>query len=79
MAGITSYDHLDELLLEYMKNIDKEVTAKDIYEHITKTYKTNKIRLNVLKIAKRLKRYKEIKIIYRKRGICYYIYQERGD
>ena len=37
MAGITSYDHLDELLLEYMKNIDKEVTAKDIYEHITKT------------------------------------------
>lgn len=56
---------------------DKEMAAREIYDVIMNNYSTGKIRLNGVKIAKRLKGREEISVRQGKDGLCYYRYNKK--
>lgn len=82
--GITSYKHLNEvifnaLVIRYEKNKDREIerhemTARSIQDWIVTHYKTDKVRINGVKIAKRLKGVAHVVVRHGKDGLCYYRY-----
>ncbi len=79
MVGITSYSHLDKVIIDYLKKQSESVSARQIYDFVTRDYSTNKVRINVLKIAKRLQKNKNVKVVKRKKGICYYQYNSTKE
>jgi hypothetical protein len=83
VQGITSYKHLNEVILDVLKvrykdNLDnerkQEMAAREIQDRIVSNYKTDKVRINGVKIAKRLKGRDNVSIRYGKDGLCYYRY-----
>lgn len=76
MQGIKSYKHLNEVIVIILKESEREMAAREIYDYIITHYKTDKVRLNGVKIAKRLRGKKNVEIRYGKDGLCHYIYKE---
>lgn len=74
LDGIRSYKHLNQIILEIVKESKKDIRASEINSMIMSRYKTDKIRVNPLKIGKRLQTMSEIESEYRPEGIHYYRY-----
>jgi hypothetical protein len=72
MKGIVSYKHLNQIIIEVLKNTDDELTAAEINDIILNKYKVGKIRVNPLRIAKRIKGNKNIESRYGPKGLFVY-------
>ena len=69
------------LIEKYQQNKDKEpekheMIAREIQYKIVNNYKTDKVRINGVKIAKRLKGRENIAVRHGANGLCYYRYFE---
>lgn len=76
MDGITSYKHLNEIILTILRNSDREMTACEINDIILNNYKVSKVRINPLKIAKRLRGVDTVDAQYGKKGLFLYKYNQ---
>lgn len=75
MEGIRSYKHLNEIIVNVLKaNCEREMTAKEIHHYILNRYNTGKVRINGVKIAKRLRGREHVEIRHCKDGLCHYKY-----
>lgn len=52
--GIRSYKHLNKILVDVLRIADRPMTAKEIEDYIINHYKTKKVNLSSILIAKRL-------------------------
>ncbi|NMC34821.1 MAG: hypothetical protein GYA36_20565 [Veillonellaceae bacterium] len=73
MDGIVSYKHLNEILIQTLKELKRPMTAKEIDNYIFNNYKTNKIHTNAIVIGKRLQFLPHIQRLGKKKGV--YVYQ----
>jgi hypothetical protein len=71
--GITSYKHLNKILIEVLKKINKPMTAREIDDYIFNHYRTNKIHVNAIVIAKRLQFLPHVEKTTKRKGV--YVYQ----
>jgi hypothetical protein len=76
MQGITSYKHLNKLLVKILEESKKPLTAREIDDHIFRNYKTNKIHINAIVIAKRLQFLPNVEKLEKRRGVYVYQYYE---
>jgi hypothetical protein len=76
VPGIRSYKHLNEVILEVLMEGEREMTAREIHYIILDRYSTDKVRINGVKIAKRLKGQKNVQVRYGTDGLCHYFYAE---
>jgi hypothetical protein len=75
VEGIRSYKHLNEVIVIVLKNnSEREMTAREIHHHILNRYNTGKVRINGVKIAKRLRGRDHVSIRHGKDGLCHYQY-----
>lgn len=73
MQGIISYKHLNKVLIKILKKTKKPMTAREIDDYIFNNYRTNKIHVNAIVIAKRLQFLPHVEKISKRRGV--YVYQ----
>ena len=76
MPGIKSYKHLNEVILEILMEGGREMTAREIHYIVLDRYSTQKVRINGVKIAKRLKGQEHVQVRYGTDGLCHYLYVE---
>lgn len=74
MQGITSYKHLNEVIIMILKEDGGEMYAHEINDLILKRYRVGKVRINPLKIAKRLVGIPEVEVSYGGKGLFVYRY-----
>lgn len=74
--GITSYKHLNKVLIEILEEVKKPLTAREIDDYIFNHYKTNKIHINPIVIAKRLQFLPNVEKLEKRRGVYVYQYFE---
>ena len=74
--GIKSYNHLNEVILLILEETGTWMAAREINDRILNRYTTGKVRINGVKIAKRLRGRDNVKVRYGKDGLCYYKYVE---
>lgn len=72
--GIKGYKHLNEVIIEILEEKEREMTAREIHYIILDRYSTDKVRINGVKIAKRLKGRENVKIRNGTDGLCHYLY-----
>lgn len=74
--GIKSYKHLNEVIIEVLKNSEKALSAAQIANTIEDHYKTKKVFVKSLSIAKRCQGHPNVKREKKPRG---YVYSYVGD
>jgi hypothetical protein len=74
MPGIRSYNHLNEVILQILKDNNRAMTAPEIYNIIVRDYSVNKIRINPLKVAKRIRYFDNIEYSKGEKGLMLYRY-----
>lgn len=72
MQGIKSYKHLNEIIVTILEESEREMTAREIHHIVLNRYNTSKIRINGVKIAKRLRGRENVDIRRGKDGLCHY-------
>lgn len=72
MEGIQSYAHLNEIIIQIIKESDSEITASQINDIILSKYKVGKVRINPIKIAKRIPGNVNIVSRLNKKGVLTY-------
>ena len=72
--GITSYKHLNKIIMETLKNSDKKMSASQINDYICTNFKTSKIKISSKSIGKRVVLIPQISSEYNSKGIYYYKY-----
>lgn len=77
MEGIKSYKHLNKVIIQVLAEQDREMAAREIFDYISNHYKTNKVRINSVRIAKRLRGRDNVQVRYGKDGLCYYRYVKK--
>lgn len=71
--GITSYKHLNKVLIQILKKTGKPMTSRGIDDYIFNHYKTNKLHVNAITIGKRLQFLPHVEKIRKRKGV--YLYQ----
>lgn len=72
MEGIQSYAHLNEIIIQIIKESDNGVTASQINDIILSKYKVGKVRINPIRIAKRIPGNVNIVSRLNKKGVLTY-------
>jgi hypothetical protein len=72
MEGIQSYAHLNEIIIQIIKESDSEITASQINDIILSKYKVGKVRINPIRIAKRIPGNVNIVSRLNKKGVLTY-------
>ena len=72
MEGIQSYAHLNEIIIQIIKESDSEITASQINDIILSKSKVGKVRINPIRIAKRIPGNVNIVSRLNKKGVLTY-------
>jgi predicted Zn-ribbon and HTH transcriptional regulator len=74
--GIKGYKHLNDVMINILKESEEPLSAAQIVGVIENNYRTKKVFVKSLSIAKRLQGYPGVKRILGKRGHFLYSYED---
>lgn len=77
MKGIRSYAQLNEIIVDILKEYDREMAAREICDIVITRFDPSKVRVNPVKVAKRLRGRENVTVRHSKDGLCYYRYVEK--
>jgi hypothetical protein len=75
LKGITSYKHLNKILVEIVKEAENPISSSSINDYLFNHYKTSKLNISSYAISQRLKGHPEIISTRTKRGFLLYSYK----
>jgi hypothetical protein len=74
--GVVSYAHLNELIIQILRDSGRDMTAQEIANYIEEHYKTKKVLVKSLSVAKRMQGHPNVSRVKQKRGYFLYRYVE---